>query len=67
MVVVAKGQQYDLGEKLTVVLYTYIDRQVHQSIGKRRDEPGYHSILLYWVWDRVGVNPVICIFGANGR
>ena len=35
---------------------TLIAIQGHQNRDKRHDEPGYSSILLHWVWDRMGVS-----------
>ena len=49
---------YIVGYKPTVILYTKINRHAEtQNRGKTRDEPGYNSILLHCVWDRMmGVN-----------
>ena len=44
---------------------TLITMQGHQNRrSKRHDEPGYSSILLYWVWNRIGINTSIlpCLF-----
>ena len=30
--------------------------QGHQNRSKRHDEPGYSSILVRWVWNRIGIN-----------
>ena len=54
--VVASGQQYNVGEIPVVMLYTYIN--YHAGTPKQRqekadDEPEYNSFILYWLWDRV--------------
>ena len=39
---------------------TLITMQGHQNRrSKRHDEPGYSSILVYWVWNRIGINTTI--------
>ena len=35
--VVTLGQQYNVGEKPTVILYTYINRQGHQQKGRQNN------------------------------
>ena len=50
--VVTFCQQYNVGEKPTVILYTtLIARQGHQknSENEKYDEPGLHLNVLYWV------------------
>ena len=45
--VVTLGQQYDVGEKLTVILYTYINLiavQGHQTKSKNKTEIMEHNI-----------------------
>ena len=64
--VVASGQQYDGGEKPTIKLYALLLDQSPcrdtRTEAKRDDEPGYSSIFLHWVWDRMGVNTLVLYY-----
>ena len=53
--VVTLGQQYHVGEKPTVILYTYI---INRHAGtpdktKTKDTMSLDYNLLHWVWDRM--------------
>ena len=41
--VVTLGQQYDVGEKLTVILYTYINRHAETPDKKKASKPSNQS------------------------
>ena len=42
-----------------ISLITMLHGRQNRRVKKRHDEPGYSSILLHLVWDRMGVNTII--------
>ena len=51
-------QQYNVGEKPTVILCTLKLLAM--------EEPGFNSVMFYWVWDRVGVlQKIRLLIGVN--
>ena len=55
--VITLGQQYNVGEKPTVILYTYINRM--QDTNKRTDKPIHHQT--------IKTNPIQSLIRAQQR
>ena len=45
--VVTLGQQYNIGEKLTIILYTYINRHAGAPEKQRRQNSTSSNIIIY--------------------
>ena len=43
--VITLGQQYNVGEKPTVILYTYINQSPCRGTNKREDKPIHHQTI----------------------
>ena len=56
--VITLGQQYNVGEKPTVILYTYINRTCRDT-NKREDKPIHHRT--------IKTNPIQQLKGAQQR
>ena len=53
------GQQYNTGEKLTIILYNYINRHAGKSNknkDRRHDMLGLQLNLLHYIKDRMGID-----------
>ena len=52
------GQQHNVGEKLTIILYKHIDHHAgtpNKNRDRRHDKLGLQLNLLHHIWDRMGI------------